>query len=450
LKIERLIQIVLHAVIPLRPGKRGAFDEYRYDALGRRVFARSRKVGLNCPTSAVDCAPTATRTVWDGDRILYEIRAKGGEIIVTDTTGSGGGGGCHPECELSFNHYLLLRSTVELASAYTTVDTIPDPAMESDGPSGGPNGLAYGVVGYTYGLSIDEPITITRTGSTNSSVPNPAVVFPHTGWRGMLSLITNADGNRNDCPIGGNSCIPIDVPGANATVDRGRKVEAEPLSWFGSLASNAAEQSGLQYKRNRFYDPKRGQFTQEDPIGLGGGLNLYGFASGDPVNRSDPFGLLDDVYQNEYGKEVGRTKKGGPDNYFLVTGGETYRLDYKLTEASTPYTIVRDPAMFDTEARALATEAAPDYTNRVSVAIHSLPGGTLDFKRLLPDRSLWNAGDGLYTHKHAVGNAAWGFYMKQHGFSLETALNGASAQGKSVGGEDRLDQRMIKRGYKIR
>ena len=35
-------------------------------------------------------------------------------------------------------------------------------------------------------------------------------------------------------------------------------------------------------------------FTQEDPAGLAGGLNAYGFASGDPVNYSDPFGLCDD------------------------------------------------------------------------------------------------------------------------------------------------------------
>jgi peptidoglycan L-alanyl-D-glutamate endopeptidase CwlK len=34
-----------------------------------------------------------------------------------------------------------------------------------------------------------------------------------------------------------------------------------------------------------------GRFTQPDPIGLAGGLNLYGFAGGDPVNFSDPFGL---------------------------------------------------------------------------------------------------------------------------------------------------------------
>jgi hypothetical protein len=32
-------------------------------------------------------------------------------------------------------------------------------------------------------------------------------------------------------------------------------------------------------------------FTQEDPIGLSGGMNLYGFAAGDPITFSDPFGL---------------------------------------------------------------------------------------------------------------------------------------------------------------
>jgi RHS repeat-associated protein len=49
--------------------------------------------------------------------------------------------------------------------------------------------------------------------------------------------------------------------------------------------------SGLIYRRNRYYGSVSGQFTQQDPIGLSGGVNLYGYAGGDPVNNSDPTGL---------------------------------------------------------------------------------------------------------------------------------------------------------------
>lgn len=48
--------------------------------------------------------------------------------------------------------------------------------------------------------------------------------------------------------------------------------------------------TGQMYMRNRYYDPATGQFTQQDPIGIVGGLNSYGFAAGDPVGNVDPFG----------------------------------------------------------------------------------------------------------------------------------------------------------------
>jgi RHS repeat-associated protein len=68
-------------------------------------------------------------------------------------------------------------------------------------------------------------------------------------------------------------------------------VPAEAGDWVGSLIKDQRDASGLLYRRNRYYDPYTGQFTQEDPIGVAGGFNLYGFAGGDPVNYSDPFGL---------------------------------------------------------------------------------------------------------------------------------------------------------------
>jgi hypothetical protein len=45
-------------------------------------------------------------------------------------------------------------------------------------------------------------------------------------------------------------------------------------------------------------------FTQIDPIGLRGGLNLYGFAGGDPVNFSDPFGLRDIRVEGQNSRKI--------------------------------------------------------------------------------------------------------------------------------------------------
>jgi RHS repeat-associated protein len=61
--------------------------------------------------------------------------------------------------------------------------------------------------------------------------------------------------------------------------------------WQGTLPTEKRDASGLLYRRNRYYDPGTGRFTQEDPIGLAGGVNVYGFAAGDPVSYADPYGL---------------------------------------------------------------------------------------------------------------------------------------------------------------
>jgi RHS repeat-associated protein len=72
-------------------------------------------------------------------------------------------------------------------------------------------------------------------------------------------------------------------------------------SWQGTLLEEKRDMSGSLFRRGRYVDPASGRFTQEDPIGLAGGMNLYGFANSDPVNFSDPLGLLpmDIIVQGE-------------------------------------------------------------------------------------------------------------------------------------------------------
>jgi RHS repeat-associated protein len=193
---------------------RAVYEEYRYDALGRRVMLRSRP-DSNCATTGGGnrCVGALERYVWDGAQLVREERTSSGM---------------------------------------------------HQGPS-----AQYGTVVYTHGGGIDHPLAL---GS----------IIPHADWRGVYQSGTSTSGTNLrdsvDWP-GRNTLISLDVP------------NFEPSRWHGSLVRSSLDNSGLLYRRNRYYDPASGQFTQTDPIGLAGGLNLYGFAGGDPVNFSDPFGL---------------------------------------------------------------------------------------------------------------------------------------------------------------
>jgi RHS repeat-associated protein len=50
-------------------------------------------------------------------------------------------------------------------------------------------------------------------------------------------------------------------------------------------------QSGLYLTKYRVYEPGTGRWLSRDPIEETGGINLYGYVWGDPINWVDPLGL---------------------------------------------------------------------------------------------------------------------------------------------------------------
>jgi RHS repeat-associated protein len=75
---------------------------------------------------------------------------------------------------------------------------------------------------------------------------------------------------------------------------------------------------GLLYYKARMYSPLLGRFLQTDPIGTDGGMNVYGYVGGDPVNATDPWGL-EECYAYYTGGAAGAFKFIGN----FANGGNT-------------------------------------------------------------------------------------------------------------------------------
>ena len=248
---ERLRIFNRHVDYGSGSGPGGVYEEYRYDALGRRVLVRSR---CTWDQNQPYCKGYLERTVWDGDQVLYEIRAPGHDSASTYWLENDGYSGTYP---------------------YPSYDAL------------------LGRVGYVHAHGIDAPLAVYRMGWGGQ--PNVFAVAPHANYQGVFEIGSIIGGtytgwSTRTCQ-GYSGCPVMNWPGGNTTID-GQTPNPNPVqTWMGNLLGQKTDGSRLQYLRNRYYDPATGRFTQSDPIGLAGGLNLYGFASGDPVNFGDPFGL---------------------------------------------------------------------------------------------------------------------------------------------------------------
>jgi RHS repeat-associated protein len=256
-----------------RTSGRRTFEEYRYDGLGRRILVRSVKT-CEGGTHTVDCrAPYVRRTIWDGQQELAEIQ------VPVDPDNA---------------------QIEEMDTGYP---------LRMYYPGLDPN-TYYGRVVYGPGLAVDQPLSVTRYEYRDAPDGGASLTWPRFSWQifwnyqGLPVFGTLTTGawahpyqlgqNQTACPGPADAtpqrCVKVQWPLAHSAYDQNRGNIPYP-SWHGSLLEGKRDRSGLEYRRNRQYDPVTGRFTQEDPIGLAGGMNTYGFAGSDPINANDPFGL---------------------------------------------------------------------------------------------------------------------------------------------------------------
>jgi len=118
---------------------------------------------------------------------------------------------------------------------------------------------------------VDFPLAMPESGTTS--------LF-HLDGQGNVYLLTNTAGTRR-------SEYRYRAYGDRYVTPVGEAVQSP----FGYKAREEDRETGLIYMRHRYYSPRLERFLNQDPIGIGGGLNLYAFAGSNPANGRDPLGL---------------------------------------------------------------------------------------------------------------------------------------------------------------
>ena len=112
-------------------------------------------------------------------------------------------------------------------------------------------------------------------------VESPEIYWFHNAANGMPELLTDGEGQK--------VWEGINSPWGKLLRESSQRmpVVQQNLRMQGQYLDR---ETGLHYNLFRYYDPDSGRFTQQDPIGLAGGINLYQYAP-NALGWVDPWGL---------------------------------------------------------------------------------------------------------------------------------------------------------------
>lgn len=143
----------------------------------------------------------------------------------------------------------------------------------------------FGYAGNQMVAEYDASGNITRRHVPSTGNDDPIVSYGPQGRSWLYadernSIVATADDAGNPTQI--LSYDEFGIPGGNYPT----RFQYTGQAWLPEL--------GMAYYKARIYSPTLGRFMQPDPIGYADGLNLYGYVGADPINGTDPTGLLED------------------------------------------------------------------------------------------------------------------------------------------------------------
>jgi len=244
---------------------------YSYDATGNRLTTGGSFARSGLPTAISASAYDAANQQLTFGSVAQTFDANGNLLTQTDATGTttytwdarnrltaltG------PTVNATFVYDALGRRTAKTIDGQSTsvlYDGL-DIVQES-----GPEGDAS----YLRTLGIDEALSRTDANGTLTYLPDAlgsTLALADSGG-GLPTTYTYA-------PFGETS------------------VSGLPASSPFQFTGRENDGTGLYYYRVRYYDPVRGRFVSEDPIGLVRGRSSYAYVDNRPLNSIDPGGLL--------------------------------------------------------------------------------------------------------------------------------------------------------------
>lgn len=121
--------------------------------------------------------------------------------------------------------------------------------------------------------------------------PTEQVYYYHTDHLGTPRVLTNSSGAVAwKAAYGPFGAVNITVAGIENNL-------RFPGQYYDT-------ETGLHYNGNRYYDPKTGRYITPDPIGLEGGINLYPYVDGNPVNKKDLEGMTTAADADSWVREI--------------------------------------------------------------------------------------------------------------------------------------------------